>query len=212
MTKPECRETRRELDEVRLGARPSMASMQHLQGCADCRDFHQQQTKLRQLVGSLGTVEAPADFDLQLRRRLANEERGSGYRFPLGLWPVTLRTLTVGAAVVLLFAAFLLVRNIFAPKVTEPRITQDIPKETAPTQQPPLPSESPKKEAISTQSTLATLGQYEPKQRGPIRVAGNKLRLPFATRDSSSTPAPVVESDQSFEATPFTISASQQSF
>ncbi len=211
MTKPECRETRRELDEVRLGTRLSVATLQHLQRCAECQDFHQKQTKLRELVGSLGLVEAPADFDLQLRRRLANEGNGSGYRFPLALWPVTLRTLTVVAAVVLIFAAFLLVRNMFGPKLQEPRITREIPKETAPTPQPPALNQPPERKVDSIQQGIVAVDQPQLKKRAPVRLAANKQRQSFATWEPSSTVAPVFRTEQSFEATPFTISASQQS-
>ena len=49
----------------------STAATEHLRECAACREFHEQQTKLRQIVGSLGTVDAPADFDFRLRARLA---------------------------------------------------------------------------------------------------------------------------------------------
>jgi hypothetical protein len=124
MTKPECREIRRELDELRLGARLSVATVQHLQGCAECQAFHQKQTKLRQLVGSLGMVEAPADFDLQLRRRLASERSGSGYRFPLILWPVGMRAVSVGVAIILMFAAIFVVQQRLRPKRTEPIVAE----------------------------------------------------------------------------------------
>jgi hypothetical protein len=214
MTKPECREIRRELDEVRLGARLSVATMQHLQGCAECEDFHQKQTKLRQLVGRLGMVEAPADFDSQLRRRLANERSGPGYRFPLVLWPVTLRALTVGAAaVVLIFAAFLLVRNVFSPQRPDPTVMQaDIPKESSPAPKPTASSEPQRKAAESEPGKVFAVDDRSQRQRGPIRVAGSKQKRSLASQDFSSEAAPVFRSDQSFEATPFTINASQQSF
>jgi len=207
MTTPECREIRRELDEVRVGARLSASTMQHLQGCAECQDFHQKETKLRQLVGSLGTVEAPADFDLQLRRRLASKGNGSAYRFPLALWPVAWRALTVGVAAVLMFAAFMLGRNMLAPKLSDPKVTQA----TSPKEQTPAAPPAIQKETSVKDPEKIVAVEQSPRQRGPIRVAGSKPRPPLVTRDLSSTPAPIFNSDQSFEAAPFTISASQQS-
>jgi len=56
-----------------LGEPWSAAATEHLRECAECREFHVQQTKLRKIVGSLGTVEAPADFDFRLRARLAKD-------------------------------------------------------------------------------------------------------------------------------------------
>ncbi|HKE55202.1 MAG TPA: hypothetical protein VKB46_00815 [Pyrinomonadaceae bacterium] len=210
MTKPECREIRRELDEIRLGAKLSATTMQHLQSCADCQHFQQQQTKLRQMVGSLGMVEAPADFDLQLRRRLANERSGSGYRFPLNLWPVGMRAVAVGAAIVLMFAAFIAVRQMFTPKVADPVVARgEIQSKESPAPKATVEVQSPPQEVKAPTPVIAADNSLQ-KQRGPVRVAGIKPR-PLVAKDYSSNIAPVVRTDQPFEATPFTINASQQS-
>src|SRR5258705_4756850 len=79
MRNTNCNAIRRELDEIMLGESNSATVLLHLQQCSDCQEFHQRRTKLRQLVGSLGTVEAPADFDFRLRARLANEKPGSAH-------------------------------------------------------------------------------------------------------------------------------------
>jgi hypothetical protein len=211
MTKPECREIRRELDEGRLGARLSVATMQHLQGCVECEDFHQKQTKLRQLVGRLGMVEAPADFDLRLRRRLANERSSPGYRFPLILWPVGMRAVSLSVAIVLIFVAIFVVQQLSRPRITEPTVaggTRQKPESPAP--KPNVQGESLPQEVNPTTTNDVAQHQAGQKQRAPIRVQGSKLRPPLATRELSSTAAQVVRTDQSFEATPFTISGSQQ--
>ncbi len=78
MRKNNCKLIRRELDELMLGEAWSSDATEHLRECASCREFHEQQTKLRQIVGSLGTVEAPADFDFRLRARLANWRKQCG--------------------------------------------------------------------------------------------------------------------------------------
>src|SRR5215217_9052680 len=79
MRKNNCEVIRRELDELMPGAACSAAATEHLRECASCREFHGQQTKLRQIVGSLGTVEAPADFDFRLRARLAQSNGSPVY-------------------------------------------------------------------------------------------------------------------------------------
>ena len=60
MRENNCEVVRRELDELTMGEACSTAATEHLRDCASCREFYEQQTKLRQIVGSLGTVEAPA--------------------------------------------------------------------------------------------------------------------------------------------------------
>jgi len=81
MSKKECNAARRQLDEFTL-AELAENSMDHLAACADCSDFRTRQMKLRQLVGSLGVVNAPADFDYKLRARIAQSDaNGIGIRW-----------------------------------------------------------------------------------------------------------------------------------
>lgn len=73
----ECRVTRQQIDELELGERPTERVTAHLSLCAGCRDFHAERTELRQLVGSLESVVAPADFEMRLRARIAREQSPS---------------------------------------------------------------------------------------------------------------------------------------
>src|SRR5262249_9703077 len=74
MTNKECRNTRREIDELELGHRPSVQATMHLAGCSACQQFQAERTSLRELVGSLEPVVAPPDFDMRLRARIAAEK------------------------------------------------------------------------------------------------------------------------------------------
>jgi len=106
MRKNNCEVVRGELDELMTGESCSAAATEHLRDCASCREFHEQQTKLRQIVGSLGTVEAPADFDFRLRARLAQSNGSSVY------WPFARRGLTVAAMVIVFLTGVVVVRNV----------------------------------------------------------------------------------------------------
>jgi hypothetical protein len=68
-----CKSVCREIEEAELNWQPANATREHLRGCQQCRTFHEERTQLRQIVGSLQTVTAPADFDFKLRARLAGE-------------------------------------------------------------------------------------------------------------------------------------------
>lgn len=74
MTNRDCRKTRRELDELALGYRPSLDAAAHLVACSACREFQTERNSLRELVGSLEPVVAPPDFDMRLRARIASEK------------------------------------------------------------------------------------------------------------------------------------------
>ena len=69
-----CRDTRREIDELEFSAEPSRRASAHLATCESCRAFRAERAELRELVGSLDPIVAPADFDMRLRARLAAEK------------------------------------------------------------------------------------------------------------------------------------------
>src|SRR3989442_1744795 len=74
MNTNECRRVRLEIDQSELGQRLSESSESHVIGCASCAAFRAERTRLRELVGSLQPVTAPADFDMRLRARIAREQ------------------------------------------------------------------------------------------------------------------------------------------
>jgi hypothetical protein len=74
MTNKECRNTRREIDELELGHRPSARATAHMVACRACQEFQAERISLRELVGSLEPVVAPPDFDMRLRARIAAEK------------------------------------------------------------------------------------------------------------------------------------------
>jgi len=71
MNRTACINVRREIEEAGNGEGLAAASRKHLTNCAACSAFDNEQQKLKDMVASLGTVEAPADFDFKLRARLA---------------------------------------------------------------------------------------------------------------------------------------------
>ena len=91
-----CELVRRELEELLLNEEFGATAAEHLQACADCQEFQRQQLKLRQIVGSLGTVSAPADFDFRLRARLAGDAQGAGFRY----WSFAMKGLATAAILV----------------------------------------------------------------------------------------------------------------
>jgi len=68
-----CREMRREIDQSELRQTLSAEAEAHLAECAACAAFHDERFRLRELVGALEPVVAPADFDVRLRARIARE-------------------------------------------------------------------------------------------------------------------------------------------
>jgi hypothetical protein len=73
MNRKDCREMRREIDQSELGQRLSEQAERHLAVCPACAEFRAERSSLRELVGRLEPVTAPADFDIRLRARIARE-------------------------------------------------------------------------------------------------------------------------------------------
>jgi hypothetical protein len=114
MRDKKCEVIRRELEELSLNQQFSGAAAEHMRGCADCREFQRQQTKLRQIVGSLGTVDAPADFDFRLRARLAADSESSGIRY----WSFAVRGLATVAVLVVFGVGAVIVWQSTRPATT----------------------------------------------------------------------------------------------
>jgi len=101
-----CREVRREIDQSELGQSLSASAESHMGLCPSCTEFRAERSRLRQLVGGLTPVTAPADFDMRLRARIARERDVSRqtfiFRFLMstpGIVVAALVVLFVGAVV-----------------------------------------------------------------------------------------------------------------
>src|ERR1044072_4683388 len=116
MRDKQCEEIRRELEEVALNEEFSGAAAEHMGGCVDCREFQRQQLKLRQIVGSLGVVSAPADFDFRLRARLAADSDKYGIRF----WTCAVRGLATVAVLFVFELGGAIVWQSPRPETTAP--------------------------------------------------------------------------------------------
>jgi hypothetical protein len=81
----DCKAFREELEESVGIESLSLDARTHAGACRSCGEFGREHDALRRLVGGLGKVEAPADFEFRLRARMRTAKRGGGkYNF-LGL-------------------------------------------------------------------------------------------------------------------------------
>ena len=185
MRKNNCEIIRRELDELMLGEASSAAVTEHLKECAACREFQQTQTKLRQMVGSLGTVAAPADFDFRLRARLANDAGGNGFYY----WSFARRGVAFAAVLVVFATGMIVVRNIVNQETRPPVVVEN---------NPPVPRESPEIKPAESNvqdppKQLAVAGQENKRQivknLAPIAP---RIKRPLSTIDRASTGAEVL--------------------
>ncbi len=66
-----CQTCQIEIEELESEERLSGEARAHLSLCLTCRAFHDERQSLKRLVGGLGIVSAPPDFDFRLRARIS---------------------------------------------------------------------------------------------------------------------------------------------
>ncbi len=219
MMKTNCERIRLELDEVIPGDDCSLEVAEHLRTCPGCQEFHQKQTKLRQIVGSLGTIEAPADFEFRLRARLAREDGRGVYNLKAAYWSFAQRGFAAVALFVLLVGAVVGVRQFMNPKnAGESRVSLPVtPNVDTPKVQPSeAPNRALENENPEHQRTAAVHQEDDSPKRVTYRIAGNsRPKRAMQSADFSSRGATVIGGPQSVATAEtmdgFPISASMQS-
>jgi hypothetical protein len=107
-----CQTCRAEIEELEAGARLSEHASTHLRVCPECGAFHEEREALRRLVGSLGPVHAPPDFDFRLRARLAAAKTSASGRSPWLSFLASAPAIGIAAAFALLVAGFVIYRQL----------------------------------------------------------------------------------------------------
>jgi hypothetical protein len=75
----DCKVFRTEIDEAPDGGGLGRAAASHAETCASCGATLREREALRRLVGGLGRVEAPHDFEFRLRARMAASKPRGGH-------------------------------------------------------------------------------------------------------------------------------------
>lgn len=107
-----CKAVIREIEELEMGAALPADANAHLQSCESCRSFSSERASLRLLVGGLGKVTAPPDFDWRLRARLneAGKEQSVARRFLPGFAPGA-QAIAAAACVTLILVGVVIYRQ-----------------------------------------------------------------------------------------------------
>ena len=117
----DCKAFRTVMEELEMGESLSGAAQAHVDSCAACRTFQHERLSLRRLVGSLGSVSAPPDFDFRLRARLAAaRSAGNGSFRRARFAPPSLKAISVAASFVLLIAAGIAFKQFQLGQVNPP--------------------------------------------------------------------------------------------
>ncbi|HEY8185029.1 MAG TPA: hypothetical protein VIF64_03110 [Pyrinomonadaceae bacterium] len=196
-----CRTVRREIEEASPGKWLSSDVNNHVLNCVACETLLREQTKLRELVSSLGTVEAPSDFDFRLRARLADEKRVATRPLTLGNFSFGLRPVAVVAVVLLIVSALTFVS--FRTRFNNP-VSQGVANiaSNAGTSSPVATNNggnTNRTEPVRQENVAVKPEQLAQKRHSSLRgtaVATVRDTHRQSTRDSASTSADMLRRDQ----------------
>jgi hypothetical protein len=221
MKRIDCSNVRREIEEAANGEILAAPARDHLRNCGACAAFADEQQQLKEMVASLGTVEAPADFDFKLRARLAasrSSRRGAFSGNGFGMRSVAFATL------ILLFGFVVVVMNVRSRS-----------GELAPVAQAPAPQASgqtaPINQVQAEQTPASTEVAAIPPTNGPvstnvqgsgparnlIKRSGSSVSQYVARNrqlkatDLSATAAPVLRPERGMGSAMFPLGTSYQS-
>jgi hypothetical protein len=160
-----CKECQFEIDSVELNSTLSQKSRLHIESCGSCHTFFNERRALRGLIGSLGMVTVPSDFDLRLRSKLARE-KGSYHQQGLRLWNLmpSKVSLAIAASLIVTITAGALVKNLY-PTQVETNIA--------------VVAKDPKK---SSNVELTSVSQDTTPANAPTTVSLPSTNLPVSTR------------------------------
>jgi hypothetical protein len=208
MKRMNCRRIRREIEETVPGALLSLAVTDHLKNCVACATFRADQAKLQELVSSLGTIQAPGDFDFRLRARLANENRPAPQGFTMANFSFGVRSTAIAAVLLLIGAGIGFVsfksssdQSLSAsrkpPAANAPAVNVTQAGAVEPKDVSPVVSgigSRPDANQPNVEATLKPLDQDGSKRRGlrQTELASLRDRSRVKTKDLSSRPATVL--------------------
>jgi hypothetical protein len=120
----DCKVFRQEFEALNAGEQPGAKAQAHLDACLACRTFQSERLSLRQLIGSLGPVSAPPDFDFRLRARLAAAKGADNYSFHRKRFAPGLKAISVAASFALLITSVIVFKQFQSAPVGLPATSQ----------------------------------------------------------------------------------------
>jgi len=170
-----CRDVRQEIDQSELRQTLSASSETHVGACAACAAFRDERLRLRELVGGLQPVAAPADFEMRLRARLARERDVPKQPF---IFRFVMSTPAIVVAAVLVIAVGAIVFVSQSSRTQTPSLASgknDVPVQTAPA----IVAQERNPEPVQTISPVNE-DRVKPKQSNAVMRNAPKPVLPVS--------------------------------
>jgi hypothetical protein len=197
----DCRTVRREIDTSELGQRLSGPLEMHLAACAACAQFRTERAQLRELVGSLKPVAAPADFDMRLRARIAREKDTSARQPFIFRFALTTPGIAVAALIVLTIAAVVWI-NQSKQTANTPTASADPKSEKVTSPAPPPATQDaplPKEPVVATINQPGSQKRLTQSERSPLKSLPVSVSAPSQVSDFNTKAAESIQQNRAGE-------------
>jgi len=199
MNANDCRTVRLEIDTAELGQRLSGPLEMHLAACAACAQFRTERAQLRELVGSLKPVAAPADFDLRLRARIAREKEASARQPFIFRFAMTTPAIAVVALIVLTIASIVWINQ--RNRTANTPIANTNPNSEKATSPAPLPANQdalpqPKEPVVAINNPPVNSKRTNPSERNPVRSLPVSASPPSQVSDFNTRAAESIQQNR----------------
>lgn len=199
MNANDCRTVRREIDTSELGQRLSGPLEMHLAACSACAQFQTERAQLRELVGSLKPVAAPADFDMRLRARIARE-KDAGARQPfIFRFALTTPAIAVAALIVLTIASIVWINQ--RNRTVNTPVANTNPKSEKATSPAPLPDNrdavsQPKEPVVAINNPTVNSKRANPSERNSVKSLPVSVSPPSQVSDFNTRAAESIQQNR----------------
>jgi hypothetical protein len=212
----DCKVFRQEIEELETGEPLSIGAQAHVNACVACRTFQTERLALRRLVGSLGAVSAPPDFDFRLRARLSAAKSARNSSFNRARFSPGLKAISVAASFVLLIAAAVVFRQFQPGQLNAPAASGNPSLAKAHDAQVPNPGEaghladpSQNSEATNVENRPAAPNTDIVSQQGTGTEKILQAKSPRNPVTARPNRAPVISNDSAFRGNPTVITPAQ---
>jgi hypothetical protein len=213
-----CTAFRQEFEALEIGEPPSAAAQAHLNSCPACRSFQSERLSLRQLVGSLGTVNAPPDFDFRLRARIAAAKSIESHAFHRSRFAPGLKAISVAASFALLITAAVVFKQSQSARVSAPFTSEQTAVVKENEGQPRQTENKPEQLANASQDKEARpveVAATRPATSGGSQANNNAGKTAQAKSARGTTlvkrqGAPIISNDLALRGNPLVVTRDQQ--
>jgi hypothetical protein len=196
-----CQTCRNEIEESATIERLSDEARTHLSACAPCRAFYDERQSLKRLIGGLGKVSAPPDFDFRLRARISAAKAAGNHHSSWRSLLASAPAIGLAASFALLVAAVVFYNQTKSKTPASPGVAViESPEQTSsqasvnPVQTVSAPAVEPPISDASGEETVAAVAVAAKNTRSR-KTVGNRAVARRESAQPSANDSPIISYD-----------------